>query len=95
MIKLLSRKPRKRHNALATIIERWDTDSATFVAHKLPRADAEMLHEAGKLQMLDLGKGYDGLHFGPPRSFRQMLHNEWPKHHPDVLALIAKQENAT
>lgn len=96
MIKLLNRKPRARKRPLtAAIVLHWDYDAGRPIYRELSAAEAEQLWHAAKLQKLDMGRDYTGLWYGPRRSFRQMLHNEWPPHHPDVLALIAKHENAT
>lgn len=95
MIRLMNRKPRtakmvKRKPRFATII--LDPKDAAK-DRKMSIEDARLLWDQQKLQMLDIGQGY-GAAFGPPRTWRQMIHEQMPAPHPDVLAACAKYENA-
>lgn len=68
-----------------------DADTGKATTLELLKTDAAMLFEQGKIQkVLDskLGAAY-----GPPRSWRQLIHNVWPPLHPDALALAAKAAN--
>lgn len=85
-MRLLSRKPRT-----VKIVSGWDPTAGLFISRELPRATAESLYKAMKLQRLDIGRSF-GTCYGPRRSWRNMLHNQWPPHHPDVLAALETYE---